>query len=341
METQLLLEQIGKHWGWEVGNKVKQEIDNVIGATDIDMAQLQSAITTIQGMLDADEGTPEFDVGANIVTQLTDHLARIVSLESGIATLNADVTNVGSVAYAVKQERDRALAAEAALQAGIDGNTADITTLNGDDTVNGSVAKSVKDAVDAEVTAREAGDAALQTQIDDLSGGGTGSIAAVQAEIDATQTGAGLEADGSYAPDVAANYTSTATSLKDADSKLDAAIKTVDDARIADKAAGDTAVAAAQADADANEAAINTLNGDETVDGSVDKKIADAAAAEEARSNGVFVTKQSIADISAATLSSIFRAALDCGFAGETKQDVLDGTGNCTAGGGGGDGGSI
>jgi len=348
-DTKALLEQIGKHWGWQVGDKVKTEIEAVIGATDVDLAQLQSAIATIQGMLDADEGTPEFDVGSNIVTQLTDHLARIVNLESGLSTLNADATNVGSVAYAVKQERDRALAAEAALQTAIDGNTADITTLNGDDTVAGSVAKAVKDATDTEVAARTAADTALQDQIDSLSGGGSGSIQSVRDELDATQVGAGLEDDGSYLANNAANYINTATSLKDADDKLDAAIKTVDDARIADKAAGDAAAAAAQAKADANETAIDTLNGDDTVDGSVAKTAKDAAeaagaaavATANAYGDATFVAKSDITAIDAATLSSMFRNAMDCGFSGAPLDDVLNGTGTCAAGGGGGDGGSI
>jgi|GEM_PF-1881277 len=45
-------------------------------------------------------------------------------------------------------------------------------------------------------------------------------------ELDATQAGAGLNADGSYAANNSANYISTATSLKDADNKLDAQAKT-------------------------------------------------------------------------------------------------------------------
>ena len=363
-EVQDLLGLIGKQWGWEVGNKVKQEIDTVIGATDVDLVQLQNAIATIQGMLDADEGTAEFDVGANIVTQLTDHLSRIAGLEAEVDTLKADENTLGSVAYAVKAERERAVAVEATLQSNIDANTADIATLNGDDTVSGSVDKKIKDANDAEATARATADTALQDQIDVITGGGTGSVAGLQAEVNATQTGAGLEDDGSYVANTATNYIDTATSLKDADEKLDSAIKAVDDARIADKTAGDTASANAQAKADANETAIETLNGDDTVNGSVDKKIKDALDAEIARAttaeataetqavassktyaDDTFVTKSQISAISAETLAGIFRQALDCGFAGETKQAVLDGTGNCaTAGGGtggGGDGGSI
>lgn len=335
MNMEQLLNLTAKHWGWEVGNKVRQEIDAVIGATDVDIQQLQSAISTIQGLLDADEGTPEFDVGQNIVTQLTDHLTRITNLEGDMAILKGDSSTVGSVAYAVKQEKDRAEAVEAGLQSSID-------TLNGDETVDGSVAKAVKTEADA----RAAADQALQDQIDQLTGGGSGSISGIQAELDATQAGAGLEEDGSYLPERSSNYLNGATSLKDADEKLDAAIKAVDDARIADKSAGDAAVAAAQAKADANEAAINTLNGDDTVDGSVAKTAKDAAEAAAAGAvstakqyaDATFVTKDEVAAIDAATLSSMFRQAMDCAFSGASKDDVLNGTGDCAAAGDGGDG---
>ena len=50
---------------------------------------------------------------------------------------------------------------------------------------------------------------------------------ALQTEINTIETGAGLNTDGSYTATAGANYIAAATSLKDADSKLDAAIKTV------------------------------------------------------------------------------------------------------------------
>ena len=170
-ETQALLELIGKHWGFEVGNKIKTEIATVVGATNIDMAQLQSAIATIQGILDANPNTAQFDVGQNIVTQLTNHLTRITNLEGGLATLNGNASTVGSVAYAVKQESDRALASEATLQAGIDANTASIATLNGDVTVIGSVAKIAQDtatqaSTGAVATAKAYADATFVTKAD-------------------------------------------------------------------------------------------------------------------------------------------------------------------------------
>ena len=342
-ELQTLLDEIGKHWGWEVGNKVKQEIATVVGASNIDMTQLQSAIATIEGLLDADTSTGEFDVGANIVTQLTDHLARITNLESGLTTLKADENTVGSVAYAVKAERTRALSAEAGLQAGIDANTASVSTLNGDDTVDGSVAKAVKDGVDAETTARANADTALQDQIDVITGGGTGSVAGLQAEVNAVEAGAGLEDNGTYLANNGANYIATATSLKDADNKLDSAIKALETAQNSNKTAGDTATANAQAKADANETAIATLNGDDTVVGSVAKTAKDTAelasagavATAKTYADATFVTKSDITAIDATALSAMFRKAMDCGFSGATIDDVLNGTGDCATAGGG------
>lgn len=46
-----------------------------------------------------------------------------------------------------------------------------------------------------------------------------------QKELDDTQTGAGLEADGTYAQPSGSNYIDLSTSLKDADSLLDAQLK--------------------------------------------------------------------------------------------------------------------
>lgn len=52
---------------------------------------------------------------------------------------------------------------------------------------------------------------------------------AIKAELDKTQTGTGLGTDGTYTPESGSNYLDGATSLKDADKKLDAAIKAVEE----------------------------------------------------------------------------------------------------------------
>jgi hypothetical protein len=59
--------------------------------------------------------------------------------------------------------------------------------------------------------------------------GGSADTATLQAEIDATQSGAGLGSSGAYTPPAGSNYLSAATSLNNADSLLDAQIKAVSD----------------------------------------------------------------------------------------------------------------
>ena len=91
----------------------------------------------------------------------------------------------------------------------------------------------------------------LDNELAALSAGG---IAGIQTELDATQIGAGLGVDGAYLAPVGSNYLGLATSLKDADSKLDAQIKVVADGlaqeiidRVADVDAEESRASAAEA----------------------------------------------------------------------------------------------
>jgi hypothetical protein len=71
----------------------------------------------------------------------------------------------------------------------------------------------------------------LDARITDLETGGVPPAgSASQIELDATQVGAGLDANGDYSALGGANYIAAATSLKDADSKLDTQIKSNADA---------------------------------------------------------------------------------------------------------------
>ena len=88
-----------------------------------------------------------------------------------------------------------------------------------------TAASSLKDAdkkLDTAVKANADAITAAQAAIDALENGG---VADLQAELDATQVGAGLEVDGAYVAPVGSNYLGAATSLKAADTALDAAIK--------------------------------------------------------------------------------------------------------------------
>jgi hypothetical protein len=85
-------------------------------------------------------------------------------------------------------------------------------------------------------------DAAIASNASDVSD--------LQAELDATQTGAGLDADGDYNADAAANYINTAGSLFQADQLLDTQAKTNADNLATETANRTSADAAIQAELD-------------------------------------------------------------------------------------------
>ena len=79
----------------------------------------------------------------------------------------------------------------------------------------------------AEASARAAADLALASDLSVEISARTAGDSALQSELDDTQSGAGLDPDGGYTANGSANYISAATSLKDADNKLDAALYTL------------------------------------------------------------------------------------------------------------------
>ncbi|RYD62199.1 MAG: hypothetical protein EOP83_15215, partial [Verrucomicrobiaceae bacterium] len=137
-------------------------------------------------------------------TAIADEVARATAAEGVLTTnLGAEVTRATAaealIANSVATETARALAAEALNANAVVAETARATAAEGTLTTN----------LAAEVTRA------------------TGVEAALQAELDRTQTGAGLAADGTYSANSTANYIGGATSLFDADNRLDSAIKAV------------------------------------------------------------------------------------------------------------------
>jgi predicted nucleic acid-binding Zn-ribbon protein len=98
-------------------------------------------------------------------------------------------------------------------------------------------------------------DTRAKTNADDISNLGSGNITNLQNELDATQTGAGLNANGSYTADGSSNYISGVSTLKAADSALDSQIKTNADAI----ASNDTDIATNVTNIATNVSAINTV----------------------------------------------------------------------------------
>lgn len=88
--------------------------------------------------------------------------------------------------------------------------------------VNGDSLETAIGKIDAQVGVNAG---AISQEVTDR----TNADSAIQSELDQTQSGAGLNADGTYSANGGANYVSTATSLKGADNLLDAQLKTTQD----------------------------------------------------------------------------------------------------------------
>ena len=110
-------------------------------------------------------------------------------------------------------------------------------------------------------------------------------VAALQSEVDATQTGAGLGSNGSYSANTGVSYIGSATSLHDADKKLDVKMKEIADGlaqELLDRASAITSEASSRTSADnALDARLDVLEADPTTKTYVDTQ--DAAKLVEAK----------------------------------------------------------
>lgn len=183
-------------------------------ASGADSSALQTEINNIEASLgnfiNADGTFTATALDALVSIDLTG----ATSLVDVLVKLDQAITDVDVSAQLIPiQEEIDAIEVGAGLEA--DGSYAADATTN-----YLTAASSLKDAdkkLDAAVKANA--DAIAAIDIPDVSGFAT------QIEMDATQVGAGLEADGAYVAPVGSNYLGAATSLKAADTALDAAIK--------------------------------------------------------------------------------------------------------------------
>jgi len=134
--------------------------------------------------------------------------ATIQSLDAQVKTNETDITNLGDPSLI--QTEVNTIETGAGLES--DGTYSANSSTNYLKT-----STSLKDA-DEDL------DAQIKINTDDLSSEifnrGT-AVSSVQSELDDTQTGAGLLATGAYSANTSANYINTATSLADADNKMD------------------------------------------------------------------------------------------------------------------------
>lgn len=164
---------------------------------------------------------------------------RISTLETGLSDEITNRTNAVSVEATTRGNADTALQSEldatqvgAGLGAGgaYTANSsanyiASATALTGADNLLDTQLKVVTDGLASEITNRTNAVSAEATTRGNAD-------TALQGELDATQVGAGLGTDGAYTAPTGTNYLGSATSLKDADTKLDTQIKAVDTSRV-------------------------------------------------------------------------------------------------------------
>ena len=165
-----------------------------------------NADTALQSELDQSQsaaglnanGTYTAPAGTNYLTAATTLKGADVLLDTAIkAEETRAMTAESGLSADITAEETRAMAAEAALDADI---VAEETR-----------ALAAEAALDADITAEETRALAAE--------------AAIQGELNTTQTGAGLNANGSYAQPSGTNYLDSTTSLANADVALDTKIK--------------------------------------------------------------------------------------------------------------------
>jgi hypothetical protein len=189
-------------------------------AISLETTNRGTADTNLQNELDATQtGAGLATDGTYVVPTTSNYLNSSTSLADADAKLDAQIKTVadlvGSNNTAIQTEVDNletatGMAADGTFSAYTSTNYINAaTSMKNADVLLDTQAKANADAISTETTNRTNADTAIQN------------------ELDATQTGAGLGTGGAYTADSGSTYLTAATSLYDADSKLDAAIDDV------------------------------------------------------------------------------------------------------------------
>tara|TARA_R110002096_G_scaffold69149_2_gene166392 strand:- start:15304 stop:19893 length:4590 start_codon:yes stop_codon:yes gene_type:complete len=170
-----------------------------VASAEASIVSNASAISGETTRAQAEESSIRGDFAAADTSIRSDFAAAdavVLSSASSDATAKANTAEVNAKVYADGLTTTEATAREAA-----------------DDSLEGQVT--------AEATARAQADNALDSR-----------TVVLETEVTSTQTGAGLSASGAYNSRTGSNYLNSATSLKDESTKLDAALKAEETARI-------------------------------------------------------------------------------------------------------------
>jgi hypothetical protein len=169
------------------------------------------------------------------------------------AATKAYVDSVSSTASGLQTELD-------ATQAGAGLGANGAYTANGSANYISSVTtlQAADNALDAQIKTNADNIASNDSDISSLQSSvstNSSDISSLQSEVNATQSGAGLGADGSYTANGSANYISSVASLQAADNALDTQLKTVADA----VSSNDSDISTLQSNVSSNDTDISNL----------------------------------------------------------------------------------
>ncbi len=212
-------------------NATKAELADTATVLRSEINAANTIGTTLQSELDATQtGSGLGTDGSYAANTSTNYMKTSSSLVDATEDLDDQVKlNADSIAVNAADIETNTTA--------IASNTSDISD-NADEIALRATQAALEDtttAVRSSIDANSANIAlnATKVALADTAGVLRGEIAAantigtsLQSELDATQTGAGLGSDGSYAPNTSTNYMKTSSSLVDATEDLDAQIKT-------------------------------------------------------------------------------------------------------------------
>ncbi|MDY5646158.1 MAG: hypothetical protein SPF22_04025 [Candidatus Onthovivens sp.] len=217
-----------------------------VGAEGFKLSGVQDAINNAINGLDSTGTTSEFHAITSIT--ITDgkitEVGQTDKINSAITSVSAESVDLSGVKNADDLKAIEALTATSGILRKTGENTWDlanvVTSLDGV-TGNGSLvdALTVKNAIGGVDTKLQELSGSVQTfsaatvaeiarvegKLSDDEKVVAESINQLRAKVDKVQEGAGLNENGSYAPHSTANYIAGATSLDDADMKLDSAVK--------------------------------------------------------------------------------------------------------------------
>lgn len=207
-------------------------------ALDLAISNEVAARITVAGALQSalnNEAQLRSDGDANLQSQLQAWVNTQIAADNitDAAKLAVESANRIAAISALQTELDTT---QASIGLNANGSSAPIVGTNyldGTTTVFGGAfaldvaIKSVADAVAAEGVARATADSNFHDQLQQEVTDRATADSAIQQELNTTQAGAGLETTGAYVAGTNSNYLGSATNLKDADSKLDAALKAV------------------------------------------------------------------------------------------------------------------